>query len=192
MGDYENIWTTKVRQHPERAVPERAQEFLTSGKVAHVGFEYEGRPYVIPTLYEYSSKQPDRLYIHGGPSSRMLETLAAGIPVCATITQLDGLVYSRDAKYHSANYRSVMCFGRGHLVANEEEKRRIFEEMTLRYFPGRTAGRDYIPAPPAHLRTTMVIEIVIDEMTAKMREGGPRGPNDENDEALGTRGVVEV
>lgn len=192
MGDYENIWTTKVRQHPERAVPDRAQEFLTSGKVAHVGFEYEGRPYVIPTLYEYSSKRPDRLYIHGGPSSRMLDTLASGIPVCATITQLDGLVYSRDAKYHSANYRSVMCFGRGQLLQNEDEKRQIFEEMTLRYFPGRTAGRDYLPAPPAHLRTTNVIEIVIEEMTAKTREGGPRGPNDENDDALGTRGVLEL
>lgn len=192
MGDYENIWTTKVRQHPERAVPDRAQEFLTSGKVAHVGFEYEGRPYVIPTLYEYSSKRPDRLYIHGGPSSRMLDTLASGIPVCATITQLDGLVYSRDAKYHSANYRSVMCFGCGHLLQDENEKRQIFEEMTLRYFPGRTAGRDYLPAPPAHLRTTNVIEIVIEEMTAKTREGGPRGPNDENDDALGTRGVLEL
>ena len=192
MGDYQNIWTTKVRQHPERAVPDRAQEFLTSGYVAHVGFEYEGRPYVIPTLYEYSARRPDRIYIHGGPSSRMLDALASGIPVCATVTQLDGLVYSRDAKYHSANYRSVMCFGRGRLLENQEEKRQIFEEMTLRYFPGRTAGRDYIPAPPAHLRTTTVIEIVIEEMTAKMREGGPRGPNDENDEALGTRGVVDV
>lgn len=192
MGDYENVWTTKVRQHPERAVPDRAQEFLASGTVAHVGFAYEGRPYVIPTLYEYSSERPDRLYIHGGPASRMLDALAAGIPVCATITQIDGLVYSRDAKYHSANYRSVMCFGRGRLLEDEEEKRRIFEEMTLRYFPGRTAGRDYIPAPPAHLRSTTVIEIVIEEMTAKMREGGPRGPNDENDDALGTRGVVEL
>ena len=142
MGDYENLWTTKIRQHPERAVPDRAREFLALGQVAHVGFEYEGRPYVIPTLYEYSPKRPDRLYIHGGTSSRMLDALAAGIPVCATVTQLDGLVYSRDAKYHSANYRSVMCFGSGRLLEDEDEKRQIFEEMTLRYFPGRTAGRD--------------------------------------------------
>lgn len=76
MGDYENIWTTKVRQHPERAVPERAQEFLISGQVAHVGFEFEGRPYVIPMLYEYSVKRPDRIYLHSGPASRMLNALA--------------------------------------------------------------------------------------------------------------------
>ena len=192
MCDYENIWTTKIRQHPERAVPDRAREFLTSGQVAHVGFEFEGRPYVIPMLYGYSEEQPDRIYLHSGPASRMLNALATGIPVCATVTQIDGLVYSRDAKYHSANYRSVMCFGRGRLVEDEEEKRHIFEEMTLRYFPGRTAGHDYIAAPPAHLRTTTVIELMMEEITAKMREGSPKGPHDEDDTALGTRGVVEL
>jgi len=192
MADYENLWKTKIRQHPERAVPDRAQEFLASGQVAHVGFEFEGRPYVIPMLYEYSPERPDRLYVHSGPASRMLNALAAGIPVCATVTQIDGLVYSRDAKYHSANYRSVMCFGRGRLIEDEQQKREIFEQMTLRYFPGRTAGVDYIPAPPVHLATTTVVEIVIEEMTAKMREGGPKGPHDEDDTALGTRGVVEL
>ncbi len=192
MSDTATNWTTKVRQHSERAVPDRAQEFLVSGQVAHVGFEYDGRPYVIPMLYEYSSKQPDRLYLHGGPKSRVLDALASGIPVCATVTQLDGLVYSRDAKYHSANYRSVMCFGRGRLIEDQDEKRGIFEEMTLRYFPGRTAGVDYIPAPPTHLATTMVVEIVIEEISAKMREGGPKGPHDNDDNALGTRGVLEV
>ncbi len=192
MSDTATNWTTKVRQHSERAVPDRAQEFLVSGQVAHVGFEYEGRPYVIPMLYEYSSKRPDRLYLHGGPSSRILDALASGIPVCATVTQLDGLVYSRDAKYHSANYRSVMCFGRGRLIEDLDEKRTIFEEMTLRYFPGRTVGVDYIPAPPAHLATTMMVEIVIEEISAKMREGGPKGPHDNDDNALGTRGVREV
>ncbi|HUO61741.1 MAG TPA: pyridoxamine 5'-phosphate oxidase family protein [Candidatus Acidoferrales bacterium] len=188
----DSTWTTKIRQHPERAVPERAQEFLASGYVAHVGFEYEGRPYVIPTLYQYSPERPDRLYLHGGPSSRMLEVLASGVPVCVTITQLDGLVYSRDAKYHSANYRCVMCFGRARLLKDEDENRKIFEEMTLRYFPGRTAGRDYVSASSAHLATTAVVELIIEEISAKMREGGPKGPNDEAEEGFGTRGVVEL
>ena len=36
-------WITNVRQHPERAVPDRAQEFLAQGYVTHVGFEQDGR-----------------------------------------------------------------------------------------------------------------------------------------------------
>ena len=73
-------------------------------------------PTSFPLLYQYSADRPDRLYLHGGLSSRAMKHLASGVPLCATVTQLDGLVYSRDAKYHSANYRSVMCFGRGRLM----------------------------------------------------------------------------
>ncbi len=187
-----NTWTTKIHQHPERAVPDRAREFLAAGYVAHVGFEHDGRPYVIPMLYQYSADRPDRLYLHGGLPSRILRQLASGAPVCATVTELDGLVYSRDAKYHSANYRCVMCFGRGRLIEDAEEKRAIFEEMTLRYFPGRSAGEDYTAAPKAHLDGTCVVEVVIEEITAKMREGGPLGPQDKMEYAPGTRGVVEL
>jgi len=192
MAEGTTNWTTVVRQHPERAVPQRAQEFLAQGQIAHVGFQQDGRPYVIPTLYHYSPSQPDRIYLHGGMSSRMLQQLAEGIPVCVTITQLDGLVYSRDAKYHSANYRCVMCFGRGRILEDENAKRTMFETMTTRYFPGRTAGRDYTPAPSSHLASTAVIEVVIEEISAKMREGGPKGPQDAQADAPGTCGVVEL
>ena len=164
----------------------------TQGQVAHVGFEQDGRPYVIPMLYHYSSARPDRIYLHSGFAGRTLQQLASGIPVCVTVTQLDGLVYSRDAKYHSANYRCVMCFGRGRVVEDENEKRAMFEAMTSRYFPGRTAGRDYTPAPSAHLMSTVVLEVIIEEISAKMREGGPKGPQDAQEDAPGTRGVVDV
>ena len=192
MGEPEGSWTTVVRQHPERAVPQRAQEFLAQGHVAHVGFEHDGRPYVIPMLYHYSPDRPDRLYLHSGLASRTLQQLASGIPVCVTVTQLDGLLYSRDAKYHSANYRCVMCFGRGRTFEDEQEKRAMFEAMTSRYFPGRTAGRDYASAPSSHLTTTAVVEVVIEEISAKMREGGPKGPQDAQDDAPGTCGIVDV
>src|SRR5271157_813416 len=165
----DNTWTTTIGQHPERAVPDRAREFLAQGYVAHVGFEQDGKPYVIPMLYQYSAERPDRLYLHGGLSSRAMKHLASGVPLCAAVTQLDGLVYSRDAKYHSANYRCVMCFGRGRLMEDEHLKRTMFEEMTLRYFPGRTAGPDYVPATVIDLKTTSVIELLIEEVSAKMR-----------------------
>lgn len=185
-------WTTKVRQHPERAVPQLAEEFLSQGYVAHVGFEQDGRPYVIPMLYQYEVNRPDRLYLHGGLSSRMIQHLASGVAVCATVTELDGLVYSRDARYHSANYRSVMCFGRGRLVEDDQLKQSVFTAMTSRYFAGRTAGSDYAIAPKAHLDATPVVEIVIEEMSAKMREGGPKGPHDADEGVFGTCGVVNL
>ncbi|HVP53703.1 MAG TPA: pyridoxamine 5'-phosphate oxidase family protein [Candidatus Eisenbacteria bacterium] len=192
MGEQEGSWTTTVHQHPERAVPQRAQEFLAIGHVAHIGFVQDGLPYVIPTLYHYSTLQPDRIYLHGGMSSRMLAELAKGIPVCVTVTELDGLVYSRGAKYHSANYRCVICFGRGRIFEDQQAKRVMFEAMTQRYFRGRAAGRDYTAAPSSHLATTAVVEVTIEQISAKMREGGPKGPHDADPNAPGTCGVVDV
>lgn len=185
-------WTTTIHQHSERTVPDRAGEYLAQGHVAHVGFQQDGLPYVVPMLYQYSIERPDRLYVHGGLTSRLIRHLASGVPVCATVTELDGLVYSRDARYHSANYRCVMCFGHARLVEDDKLKQAVFQEMTSRYFSGRTAGRDYAIAPKSHLDVTPVLEIVIEQMSAKMREGGPKGPRDAEENANGTCGVVEL
>lgn len=188
----ESTWTTTIHQHPERTVPDRAREFLAKGYVAHIGFEQDGMPYVIPMLYQYSAERADRLYVHGGLTSRLIRHLASGVPVCATVTEVDGLVYSRDARYHSANYRCVMCFGHARMVEDDELKQAVFQEMTSRYFPGRTAGKDYAIAPKSHLDATPVLEIVIEQMSAKMREGGPKGPHDADEKASGSCGVVEL
>ena len=73
----EGLWSTTIQQHSERTVPDRAREFLAQGHVAHVGFQQDGLPYVIPMLYQYSVDRPDRLYLHGGltqsldPASRV-------------------------------------------------------------------------------------------------------------------------
>jgi len=183
---------TQIRRHPERAVPGRAAEILSQGQVAHVGFVEAGQPLVIPFGYHFDPAQPDRLYVHGTPGGRAMQSLESGDPVCVTVTLLDGLVYSRTALYHSMNYRSVVCFGRGRRVTDPAVQQLVYESMVGRYFPGRTPGRDYSIPTPAHLDATSLIEIQIEEMSAKCREGGPAGPTDSLPEAPGTCGVVPM
>jgi len=187
-----NSERTRVRRHPERSAPTEAQTFLTQGTVAHVGFVAEGRPFVIPFTYEYNLKAPNKLYLHGSPASRALKRIADGEPICVTVTITDAIIYSRSAMYHSMNYRSVMCFGRGRLLESAEEKRRIFEAMTARYLPGRTAGIDYEAAPLEHLNATTMIEVEIEEISGKTRTGGPLGPFDAQPEAVGSAGMFEL
>jgi len=45
---------------------------------------------------------------------------------------------------HSANYRSVVIFGRARLIEDLHEKARVFEQMVELIIPGRT--RDARPA----------------------------------------------
>jgi hypothetical protein len=147
---------------------------------------------VIPFGYQFDPAVPDRLYLHGGPGGRAITCLESGEPVCITVTLLDGLVYSKTALYHSMNYRSVVCFGRGRRVTDRAVQDRVYERMIGRYFPGRTVGRDYSAPTEAHLQATALIEIRIEEWSAKMREGGPKGPTDDQPDVPGTCGVAPV
>ncbi|HEX6797097.1 MAG TPA: pyridoxamine 5'-phosphate oxidase family protein [Ktedonobacterales bacterium] len=193
MADQVNAETkterVRIRRHPERAVPERAEEILRAGRVAHVGFAVEGQPFVIPLTYLYAD---GTLFLHGAPASRALRTLATGTPVCVEVTLLDGLVASREAKSHSVNYRSVVLFGTAAPVTDLDTKRAIFERMTAHYFPGRTAGRDYVPARMGDLRGVELVAVRIEERGAKVRSGPPLGKHDGDETALGTSYVVEL
>ena len=183
---------TRIRNHPERAVPEKAAEILAQGVVAHVGFVQDGMPYVIPLSYHYDADAPALLYLHGSIRSRAMKLLASGAPVCVTVTLTDGLVYSRKAMNHSVNYRSVVLFGNAREITDEDEKFRLFDAMVRRYFPGRAVGHDYNAPPPADLGVTALLEVAIEEWNAKRRVGAPTGPDDDDPHALGTAGVTEL
>lgn len=183
---------TEITQHPERSVPEEAPEILALGIVAHVGFVLDEKPHVLPFTYHYDPSIPDRLYLHGSLTGRTLTHLASGASVCIEVSLLDGLIYSKTALYHSMNYRSVVAFGRARMIVGEGEKRAIFESMIARYFEGRTEGRDYSSPTAEHLNATALLEVAIDEWSAKARRGGPIGPTDDDPSAPGTSGIVDL
>ena len=183
---------TRIRNHPERAVPHETEVILHSGLVAHVGFVEDGQPYVIPMSYHYDRSVPDSIYIHGSVRSRAMKHLATGAPVCITVTLTDGLVYSRKAMNHSMNYCSVMIFGEGREVEDDAEKSKLFDYMVQRYFPGRTLDHDYNAPPPTDLGVTTLVEVGIVDRSAKARRGGPTGPDDDRPDAPGSAGVVQM
>src|SRR5690349_544386 len=100
----------RVKRKADRGRYERAlvDEILDEALICHVGILVDGAPVVIPTIH---ARVGDDLYLHGANGNRMLRTLAAGGPVCVTVTLLDGLVMARSWFHHSMNYRSVVVMG---------------------------------------------------------------------------------
>jgi nitroimidazol reductase NimA-like FMN-containing flavoprotein (pyridoxamine 5'-phosphate oxidase superfamily) len=180
---------TRIRRHSERGVPERIEEFLQAGLAAHVAYVEDGEPYVIPFLYHYES---GHLYLHGSPGSGVLRLLRDGRPVAISVAMIDGLVASKTEPDHSANYRSVVVYGRGHRVSDLEKKRRVLCALVERYFPGRRSPEDYAPASDDDLTRMELIAIEIDEAQAKTREGGPMGATDSDPGAPGSAFVRPV
>jgi nitroimidazol reductase NimA-like FMN-containing flavoprotein (pyridoxamine 5'-phosphate oxidase superfamily) len=180
---------TRIRTHPERAVPDEAEDILERGTVAHIGIVVDGRAVIIPMGYHYEN---GTVYVHGQRQGRLPRTLRAGDQVCVEVTLLDGLVASRDALYHSMNYRSAVAFGRAHSVVDDVEKAAVLERMTRRYFPGRTIGEHYDGPSAADLKITDLLAIEIEEINGKRRSGPPAGPRDRDPEAAGTAGIFPV
>jgi nitroimidazol reductase NimA-like FMN-containing flavoprotein (pyridoxamine 5'-phosphate oxidase superfamily) len=161
---------TRIRRHPERAHYDRAtvHAILDAAVLCHVGYVIDGRPYVTPTLFW---RDGERLYWHGSSASRMLRTQAAGIPVCLTVAHIDGLILARSAFRHSMNYRAVMVFGTAAMVADGAEKERGLNAFIERLYPGRTARMRAIL--PQELKATSLMGMTIEEVSAKIRAGGP-------------------
>ncbi len=161
---------TKIKRIPKRGNYEQNQiyQILDEGLVCYVGFAIEGQPFVIPTAY---GRKEDKLYIHGSPASRMLRSLQNGIEVCLTVTLLDGLVLARSAFHHSMNYRSAVIFGTATVVESMEEKLEALRVFTEHVVAGRW---DEVRQPnEQELQGTLVLELPINEASAKMRTGEP-------------------
>ena len=170
LPSYKPTPQTRVRRHPERAHYDRDTVFaiLDAALMCHIGYVVDGRPYVTPTLFW---REGERLYWHGSSASRMLRTQAAGIPVCVTVSHIDGLILARCAFRHSLNYRAVMVFGSAAIIADPAEKEAGLNAFIERIYPGRTSRMR--PIAPQELKATTLMGMTIDHASAKIRSAGP-------------------
>jgi nitroimidazol reductase NimA-like FMN-containing flavoprotein (pyridoxamine 5'-phosphate oxidase superfamily) len=170
---------TIVRRRPNRASYDRATiaAILDEGLFCHVGFVADGQPYVIPTIH---ARIGDRLYVHGSAASHMLRTVRGGIPVCVTVTLLDGLVLARSAFHHSMNYRSVMILGTAVEVTERTERLAALKAIVEHVAPQRWA--DVRWPSEQELKATIILQLPIEEVSAKIRTGPPL--DDEEDYEL--------
>lgn len=161
---------TTLKRHPERGVHdfETIAAILDEGLVCHIGFVVDGQPFVVPTSY---GRDGETLYVHGSAASRMLRTLAQGVPMCLTVTLIDGLVFARSVFHNSVNYRSVVVLGTAQEVTGDEKLHGL-HVITEHIMRGRWA--DARQPAAQELKASTVLKLRIDEASAKIRTGGPK------------------
>ncbi len=179
---------TRVKRLPGRGAYDRdtIEQILDEALIAHVGFEHEGAPAMIPTAHW---RMGERVYIHGSSKNRMLLSLKDGVSCCLCVTLLDGLVLARSTFHHSMNYRSVIIYGQAEEVTDPDHKLAALEAFSERLAPGRWAE---VRGPNRQeLKATRVLSLPITEASAKVRSGPPI--DDEPDYALPVwAGVVPI
>jgi nitroimidazol reductase NimA-like FMN-containing flavoprotein (pyridoxamine 5'-phosphate oxidase superfamily) len=177
-----------VQRKPQREVMDKSEIYsiLDEGMIAHVGFNDPDlkEPVVVPMLY---SRDGDRILIHASTGGRFGLSLKAGIPVCATVTLVDGLVVARSAFNSSMNYRSVMAFGIPRVIEGDEKYDALVKVSDGLVPELWDKGREITQKEIAQ---TMVLELKLDQVSAKKRDAGAL--DDEDAELPIWAGIIPI
>jgi nitroimidazol reductase NimA-like FMN-containing flavoprotein (pyridoxamine 5'-phosphate oxidase superfamily) len=170
MTDFPKTEKNSIKRLPKRGYYDRETIYriLDEALICHVGFVEGSQPYVIPINF---GRMGDAIILHGAKASRLLKQVEAGNPVCVEVTIVDGLVLARSVFHHSVNYRSVVVFGAGRLIVDEQEKLAALEAVSEHLVPGR--WQEARLPNEKELNATSVVAIRIDEASAKVRTGPP-------------------
>jgi nitroimidazol reductase NimA-like FMN-containing flavoprotein (pyridoxamine 5'-phosphate oxidase superfamily) len=168
---------TRLRRFPEKGSHSRADLYavLDAGFVCHLGLMTEDGPMVLPTSY---GRDGDLLYLHGSVASRSLRSARNDVPMCVTVTHVDGLVIARSVFEHSINYRSAIMYGRPRLVTDVDEKLVGMRAISEQVAPGQWG---YAREPSDdELSVTNVLVMKLEDASVKIRKGPPgdsQGPD---------------
>ncbi|HEX2301679.1 MAG TPA: pyridoxamine 5'-phosphate oxidase family protein [Pseudonocardiaceae bacterium] len=99
-----------------------------------------------------------------------LQAAARGIPICVTVTRLDGVVYARSAFHHSLNYASAVIHATARKLTGEQARHGL-RVLVEHLAPGswehsRTPTRKELAA-------TTVLAVPLTEASVKVRTGPP-------------------
>jgi len=179
MTDFIRTDRNRIKRLPKRGQYDRETiyQILDEALICHVGFVDKRQPYVIPINF---ARLEDSIVMHGAKTSRLLKHIQAGHPICVEATIVDGLVLARSVFHHSVNYRSVVVFGKGSLIEDEQDKLTALQAVTDHLIPGR--WQEARLPNRKELNATSVVSIKIDDASAKVRIGPP--VDDDEDYAL--------
>ncbi|WP_432698414.1 pyridoxamine 5'-phosphate oxidase family protein [Marinobacterium sp. YM272] len=170
MNQYKQTERTRVKRGSKRASYDKAtvNAILDEAMICHVSTQLNGQPLLQPTIHW---RDGDQLYVHGSSKNGLFKALQEGAEACIAVTLLDGIVFARSAFHHSVNYRSVVIYSHARFVDYAEEKRRALDQLIEKFHEGRSEQARR--ANDTEMKATSVIAFTLDEVSAKIRTGGP-------------------
>lgn len=179
MSQYPPGPLSTATRHRERISydADEVHTVLDEALVCHVGFVADGLPVVLPFTHV---RLGGTLYLHSSTGSRLVRLAGAeGLPVCLTVSIVDGLVLARSTAHHSMNFRSVVVRGRARSITDPRGRGRALAALVDRVAPGRAAAT----RPPNHRELAAVAVLGVDlvEVSLKRRSGPPSDDPDDLD-----------
>ena len=161
---------SRVQRAVKRASYDRetAYRLIDRLKTAHVGFVEDGEPRIIPIT---AWRLGDDLYLHTLNGGRLSRRLGSGALLCISFAVTNEWVMTKSAFHHSANYESLVLYGRAVPVTDHAAFDAAFRAIINQIEPGRW---EQVRAPnDKERKATALFRIPIEEGAFKSRTGGP-------------------
>ena len=156
----------------DRAMPEaETLETLRSAMVGRLGLCRDDQPYIVPLNFAY---QDDHIYAHCAETGMKVEFILSNSNVCFEVDERIGTVADPVICDYDTAYRSVIVFGRAHLLTTLQEKTHAMRLIATKY----SFGKDLEAARKLSIITvdkyrsplgssTSVIDITVERITGK-------------------------
>ncbi len=167
MTDLPLTTLTRVRRGAHHQVTDRAAlyDVIDGALSATLAIVRDDRPIALPVGI---GRDGDDLLVHGSTGSDFFRRIAAGAPVCVTVTHLMGLKYARSLFDSSMRYRCAVVHGVASVVPPEEKEAALLA-LSEHLMPGRSA--DVRPMTSREIAATMVLRIPLAEASVKDNAG---------------------
>ena len=178
MTDLPLTAQTRVRREAHHQVTERAAlyDVIDSALFATIAIVRDERPVALPIGI---GRDGDDLLIHGSTGSDFFRRIAAGTPVCVTVTHLLGLKYARSLFDSSMRYRSAVVFGVASVVPADEKEAALLT-LSEHLMPGRSL--EVRPMTGRELAATMVLRVSLAEASVKDNAGSMVEADDDGED----------
>lgn len=131
-------------------------EKMTCGVLALHGDD--GYPYAVPISYVLHE---DRIYFHSALSGHKIDAINGNEKASFCVIEKDEIISEKYTTY----FRSVIVFGKVHILQNEDEKREAIEILAAKYSPSQVEGRKM--EIDKEFKRLCIIELTIEHITGK-------------------------
>lgn len=138
------------------------EDVLATVMVGRLGTCSNGIPYITPMNFTYDG-ETSKIFLHCAHEGRKLENIRINPNVCFEVEEVSNVIVKQPTCASSVAYRSVIISGSIKMITDLNAKNEALQKLADKYAPQNPKS----PFTEAMLKKTNVLEIKIEEMTAK-------------------------
>ena len=148
----------EMRRKGQQLSTEDCEAILNRGTSGVLAVSGDGDyPYAVPLSYCYDG---EKIYFHCAKTGHKLDAIKRNNKVSFCVIDADDIVPERFTTY----YKSVVVFGRAHIITDSGEKRRAITALSEKYSPGEKNTQREIEQSWERF---CMLELDIEHMTGK-------------------------